>query len=426
MNDSKQPWNRFLAIHRRVAGASLALVIALLPAVVATISAQAQTFTLLYSFTGGADGANPSARVVRDSKGNLYGTTVNGGNPGCFVGAGCGTVFKLDATGKETVLYSFTGGADGANPTGGLARVHGDLFGATPLGGATGHGTVFKLDTAGKEAGKETVLHSFTGAGGDGSSPDTGGLVRDKQGNLYGTTVNGGGNSYCSLGCGTLYKIDTSGNEIVLYSFTGTGGDGSSPGSRLVRDKQGNLYGTTLWGGAHSSGTVFMVDTTGHETVLYSFTGAGGDGNNPVAGVVRDVKGNLYGTTAFGGAYGNGTVYKLDTTGKETVLYSFTGGADGAVPRGELVLAHGDLYGTANRGGDLGCSGGGCGTVFKLDRTGKQTVLHTFTLTDGGYPAAGLLRDQQGNLYGTAFGGGNPACQTGFGGCGTVFKLAPQ
>src|SRR2546427_770564 len=259
MNESKQPRNRFLAIRRRVAGGSLALAIALLPAVVATISAQAQTFTLLYSFTGGSDGANPYARVVRDSKGNLYGTTVNGGNPGCYVGAGCGTVFKLDATGKETVLYSFTGGADGANPSGGLARVQGDLYGATPLGGATGHGTVFKLDTAGKEAGKETVLHSFTGAGGGGSTPATG-------------------------------------------------------------------------------------------------------------GVVRDVKGNLYGTTAFGGAYGNGTVYKLDTTGKETVLYSFTGGADGAVPRGELVLAHGNLYGTANRGGDLGCSGGGCGTVFKLDR----------------------------------------------------------
>src|SRR5881409_1981935 len=186
MNDSKQPRNRFRAIHRRVVDASLVLAIVLVP-VLATSSSQAQTFTVLYSFTGAPDGANPYARVVRDSKGNLYGTTVNGGNPGCYLGAGCGTVFKLDATGKETVLYSFIGREDGANPSGGLARVHGDLYGTTPLGGATGDGTVFKLDTAGRDAGKETVLHSFTLAGGDGSTPDIGGLVRDKKGNLYGT-----------------------------------------------------------------------------------------------------------------------------------------------------------------------------------------------------------------------------------------------
>jgi uncharacterized repeat protein (TIGR03803 family) len=278
---------------------------------------------------------------------------------------------------------------------------------------------VFKID----RTGKETVVHSFTG-GTDGANPGVA-LARDKQGNLYGTTYYGGADFTCSLGCGTVFKVDTNGNESVLYSFAGTGGDGHYPYAGLVRDKQGNLYGNTQWGGAYSSGTVFKVDTNGHESVLYSFTGAGGDGNDPDGRLVRDVKGNLYGTTEFGGAFGNGIVYKLDITGKETVLYTFMGLADGAAPRGGLVRAHGKIYGTTSRGGDFGCSGGGCGIVFMLDKTGQETVLHTFTLTDGGYPAAGLLRDKLGNLYGTTTGGGNAGCQVGLNGCGTVFKLTP-
>jgi uncharacterized repeat protein (TIGR03803 family) len=361
---------------------------------------------------------------VQDAKGNLYGTTALGGNPGCYTDNGCGTVFKLDTTGKETVLYSFTGGSDGANPFGGLVRILGDLYGTTDLGGAYGGGTVFKLDTAGKNAGQETVLHSFGGAAGDGATPDIGGQVRDSQGNLYGTTLNGGTNFSCPPGCGTVFKVDTAGNETVLYSFAG-GNDGANPEAHLVRDMQGNLYGTTLWGGAHGWGTVFKVDTLGNETVLYSFNGTGGDGENPLGGLVRGSKGNLFGTTSFGGAYGNGTVFKVDTTGNETVLYSFTGGADGGVPRAGLLRAQGNFYGTTKVGGDLGCSSVGCGVVFKVDATGNETVLHAFTLTDGAYPDAGLIRDKQGNLYGTTLGGGNVGCQPGLGGCGTVFKLTP-
>jgi uncharacterized repeat protein (TIGR03803 family) len=279
---------------------------------------------------------------------------------------------------------------------------------------------VFKLD----RTGHETVLHAFLG-GSDGATPDTGTLVRDKLGNLYGTTISGGGSINCLGGCGTVFKVDSAGNETIIYSFTGTGGDGSSPDSRLTRDKLGNLYGTTLWGGSRSNGTVFKLDTAGKESVLYSFSGTNGDGNNPLGGVVPGARGSLYGATTFGGAYGFGTVFTVDSTGTETVLYSFTGLADGGVPRGGLLRARGVLYGTTNRGGDPQCSGAGCGVIFKIDSAGKETVLHTFSLVDGGYPDAGLTRDKDGNLYGTTNGGGVPACDPGRNGCGTVFRLTP-
>src|SRR5271157_5652562 len=369
MNRRAQHRSWILGIHGRAAGAALALAMMLVPAVLAPGSAQAQTYTesVLHSFPGSPDGANPYAGLVRDAQGNLYGTTVNGG------AQAKGTVFKVDATGNETVLYSFTGaGGDGASPTGLLVRdAQGNLYGTTVFGGASGKGTVFKVDATGNE----TVLYSFTGAGGDGANPEAG-VVQDAQGNLYGTTAYGGAGN-CSngsfYGCGAVFKVDTTGNETVLYSFTGTGGDGAEPAG-LVRDGQGNRYGTTSAGGdlacraPAGCGTVFKVDTTGNETVLSSFTGTGGGGAEP-AGLVRDAQGNLYGTTVFGGAYGNGTVFKVDTTGNETVLYSFTGtSGDGANPEAGVVQdAQGNLYGTTNMGGDLACASvHGCGTVFKL------------------------------------------------------------
>jgi len=244
--------------------------------------------------------------LVPNSNGNLYGTTSQQG------AYGYGTVFKLDSTGKETVLYSFTGtSGDGANPYAGLARdAKGNLYGTTYYGGLEscnniGCGVVFKLDTTGKES----LLHTFTGTEGDGANP-SGGLVRDAKGNLYGTTR-------FSAGGGIVFKVDATGKETVLYAFSGHA-DGDEPfNGTLVRDGRGNLYGTTLLGGdlacslGYGCGTVFQVDTTGKETVLYNFTGTGGDGENPMAGLVRDTKGNLYGTTAYGGAYGYGTVFKL-------------------------------------------------------------------------------------------------------------------
>ena len=277
---------------------------------------------MLYSFSGGTDGAEPYAGVVMDAAGNLYGSTDFGGNLNCneWEGFGCGTVFKLNKADDETVLYSFGGAPDGAKPYAGV--------------------------------------------------------VMGAAGNLYSTTFNGG-NVTCAntSGCGTVFMLDITGKEKVLYNFSGAP-DGANPEAGVVMDAAGNLYGTTFFGGASGDGTVFKLDTAGKETVLYSFSGTP-DGANPVGGLVMDVAGNLYSTTFNGGnvtctnASGCGTVFKLDTTGNETLLYMFSGGADGAYPTGGLVMdAAGNLYGTTFEGGDLSCMfanmGLGCGTVFKL------------------------------------------------------------
>ena len=368
--------------------------------VVATPSAaQAdKTFTVLYSFKGsGTDGAFPYAGLVRDTAGNLYGTTAFGG------AFGAGTVFKLDPAGVETVLFSFNGGSDGKYPSAGLVRdAAGNLYGTISDGGAFGRGAVFKVDATGTKS----VLYSFRGGATDGQLPYAG-LVGDATGNLYGTTFGGG-----ALGRGTVFKLATTGVETVLYSFKG-GADGKYPFAGLIRDASGNLYGTTFYGGASGQGTVFKLDTTGAETVLYAFK-RGADGQGPYAGLVRDPTGNLYGTTFYGGASGQGTVFKLDTTGVETVLHSFTGPSDGAQPYAGLVRdAASNLYGTSQNGGFFGF-----GTVFRLDTTGKMTVLHHFAEgPDGQKPYAGLVRDAASNLYGTTSQGGAL-------GLGTVFKLS--
>ena len=408
-----------LVTRLRAVSVGLAVAMVLVPAV----AAQAQTLTVLYSFTGGADGGYPvdNGSLVRDAAGNLYGTTVYGGTGGCNTGydSGCGTVFTVDTTGKETVLYSFTGiRGDGEYPSGGLVRdAAGNLYGTTDDGGAYGCGSVFMVD----KTGKETVLYSFCSAQNDGTYPGAG-LLRDAAGNLYGTTAKGGASN-----AGTVFKLDKAGKQTVLHSFTG-GADGGVPYAGLIRDAAGNLYGTTAWGGTSDDGTVFKLDTTGKETVLHSFKGR--DGENPYGGLVRDAAGNLYGTTYDGGAYntgcwgegqeGCGVVFKLAATGKETVLHSFqappAGPEDGALPSAGLVRdAAGNLYGTTTYGGESPC---GCGTLFKVGKNGKETVLYTFTGgTDGGDPYAGLVRDAKGNLHGTAL-------ESGFGD-GTVFTLTP-
>jgi uncharacterized repeat protein (TIGR03803 family) len=371
--------------------------------------AQAKTFSVLYSFTGAADGANPWATLIRDGAGNLYGTTQAGGSNGV------GTVFELDASGAETVLYSFTGGADGGLPLAGLVRDEaGNFYGTTFFGGASacGCGTVFKLDPT---TGKETVLYSFTGYPVDGATPEAG-LVRDRVGNLYGTTSSGG-----AYGDGIAFKLDMTGKETRLHTFTG-GADGASSVGDLILDGAGNRYGTTFFGGGGEFGGVFKLNKTGKLTLLHTFTGTP-DGQQPHGGVIRDAAGNLYGTTSFGGAHGWGTVFKLDNTGKETVLYSFTEGADGGRTRGGSLVRDpaGNLYGTTFSGGSGSCQavfyGAGCGVVFKLNQAGKETVLHSFTGADGAQPRAGLLRDKAGNLYGTTTKGGAS-------GNGVVFKIA--
>jgi uncharacterized repeat protein (TIGR03803 family) len=384
--------------------------------------AHSYTESVLYSFAGAPDGANPySSGLVQDAQGNLYGTTAAGGDASCSgtIGTGCGIVFKLDTAGNEIVLHSFTG-PDGAVPYAGVVLdAQGNLYGTTLAGGANGVGTVFKVDANGNE----TVLYSFCAflnpaCNNNGGEPQAG-LVRDAQGNLYGTTIFGG-----AFDAGTVFELSTSGLETALYTFTGTGS--SVPQAGLALDAQGNLYGTTLNGGTHGGGTVFKVDPFGNQTVLYNFTQEEG----PYPGVVLDAQGNLYGVTGAGGTPsgcgggGCGTVFKIDAAGNESVLVNLAAQNGGWGPFGGLVLdAQGNLYGTTSGGhtADGGSSNcvDGCGTVFAIDTSGNYSVLYNFLGgADGSDPDAALVVDAQGNLYGTTRGGGAS-------GNGTVFKLTP-
>jgi uncharacterized repeat protein (TIGR03803 family) len=420
-------------------------------------AARAQTETVLYSFCtqGGSsctDGNAPVASVVLDHEGNLYGTTPSGG---AYRG---GVVFSLTPGGQETVLYSFCAQSnctDGWGPVAGVIfDPKGNLYGTTSDGGlyydacdGYGCGAVFKLTPAGQE----TVLDSF--AGYYGYDP-VAGVVFDQKGNLYGTTHSGG-----DYGGGVVFKLTPKGKEIVLYSFCAQGGyhctDGTNPNAGLVFDQRGNLYGTTYLGGdgvgceSYGCGVVFKLTPEGKETVLHSFCEQGDctDGNGPVAGVVLDQEGNVYGTTVHGGDYGYdvcpsgcGVAFKITPKGKETVLHTFcakTNCVDGANPSAALVFdGRGSLYGTTAIGGAYTSNWCyyGCGVVFKLNRKGKETVLYSFcaqtNCTDGATPDAGLTLDQKGNLYGTTQYGGayNPnVCSDMYGyyGCGAVFKLTP-
>ncbi|MGB9198564.1 MAG: choice-of-anchor tandem repeat GloVer-containing protein [Terriglobales bacterium] len=392
---------------------TLSMLAALLLAAVAT--ALGQTEAVLYSFVNVPDGAIPYyVTPVLDKQGNLYGTTMRGG------AYGYGTVFEVTSTGTETVLHSFNNdGTDGIYPYAGvILGKKGNLYGITTGGGAYGYGMVFELSPSGKE----TILHSFEFNGIDGFGPFSG-LVADKKGNLYGTTAYGGAH-----GDGTVFELTPSGTETILYSFEENGTDGFNPESTLIMDTENNLYGTTGNGGPYGYGTVFKLTASGSETILHSFEANGTDGIYPNAGLVFDKKGNLYGTTGTGGAYGYGTVFELAPSGAETILHSFNdNGTDGTNPEAGLVLGKkGALYGTTVSGGAL-CAPAGCGTAFELTAKGKESILHSFGATgDGYYPYGGVVLDKEGNLYGTTYDGGYDAGECAFfGGCGTVFKVTP-
>jgi uncharacterized repeat protein (TIGR03803 family) len=396
------------------AAVALALGVLLIPcATTGQQTTAGPVYTVLHAFQGNPDGQSPQAGVIRDSSGGLYGTTYLGGSNGA------GVVFKVSASGEETVLYDFTGGGDGGFSIASLIRdSSGNLYGTTLVSGANDEGTVFKLSPTGQE----TALWSFTG-GTDGALPH-GSLVRDRSGNLYGTTFSGGDVSCDTFGCGTVFKLTPSGQLTALHTFTGAP-DGANPVAGLFRDSSGNLYGTTPYGGDSSCGsfgcgTVFKLTPAGQLTALHTFTGAP-DGVYPNAGLVRDASGNLYGTTYGGGTYGPGTVFKVTAAGQQRVLYSFTGSTDGQYPYSTLVRdSRGNLYGTTFQGGAYGF-----GVVFKLSPSGHESVLYSFTGgTDGGNPYAGLTRDSSGNLYGTTFVGGDLSCNAPSG-CGTVFELTP-
>jgi uncharacterized repeat protein (TIGR03803 family) len=422
------------AVLPLLSSAALPVAIAVLVLLCGNLSAHGQTFTVLHTFAGSGDGAEPAAGMIRDSNGNLYGTTKIGGS------FGFGTVFEINVDGKETVLHSFWGG-DGVWPFASLIRDQAGNFYGTAWDGGTleggegvchhGCGSVFKLDTTGKS----TLLHGFTG-GTDGAAPW--GVIRDSNGNLYGTTQGGG-----SFASGTVFKINADGRETVLHAFTGSATDGSEPDGGVVRDKMGNLYGTTFYGKGTGCpqgtgcGTVFKVSPDGKETLLYNFTG-GTDGAYPEGPLVLDSAGNLYGVASAGGSatctngfqQNCGVVFKVDKNGKEAVLHAFGKSGDGIQPKGPLLRDKaGNLYGVTSYGGlrQTKChNNNGCGTIFKVDADGHETVLYSFPGdgTYGEYANGGLVMDEAGNLYGTMYEGGDLSCPI-YGGCGLVFKLTP-
>jgi uncharacterized repeat protein (TIGR03803 family) len=380
-----------------------ALTLAFLSALVLTAvrSVQAQTETVLYNFTNGSDGGSPGSRLTSDGKGNFYGTTYKGG-------LGFGTVFELSPDGiggwNESVLYSFTGAADGGNPFDSYVTFDsaGNLYGTAYYGGADGHGVVFELSPQGASW-SETVLYSFTS--GSNSNP-VDGLIFDPKGNIYGTTHQTGGTA------GYVFELSLAGHnwtEQVIY----TAASGSYAG--LAMDVSGNIFGTT-------SSTVFELSPNGggwNSAVLHTFDG-GKDGSNPDGTPVLDQAGNLYGTTDDGCETSCGTLYKL-TLGKkgwtEKILHHFTGHKkDGVNPETIVFDTAGNIYGSTVEGGKAGV-----GTVFELVApVGKgayeERVLWSFNETDGSEPGPVILVG--GNLYGAAALGGST-------GGGVVYEVTP-
>ncbi len=377
--------NRFFfsvfSMARPASFAALSLALTVLSCLFASPQAQAQTLTVLHSFIG-PEGVNPTYGLVRDSAGNLYGTTFYGGIfRNCDNELGGGTVYKIEPSGKTTTLHDFNNGTDGCFPLSTLAiDSAGNLYGAAL-------NNVFKIDSAGNF----TTLFDFPNPA-DGNQPQ-GTLLRDLRENLYGTTSLGGiEGCQFNLGCGTVFKLDASGKETVLYAFTG-GADGAGPVAGVIRDAAGNLYGTATNGGdlacQNGCGVVFRIDTTGKQTILHTFTG-GADGQWPATPLVRDSAGNLYGVTGSGGDLncgmphlGCGAVYKVTPNGKKGILYAFKAGSDGRHPTGGLARdSAGNLYGTTAYGGDAH----NYGIVFKLDNCGHEIVLHRFNNNEGSQP----------------------------------------
>jgi uncharacterized repeat protein (TIGR03803 family) len=400
----------------------------------------ASTETVLYSFAGGSsDGSVPLAGLVSDKVGHLYGTTSTGGNSNAcgIFGGSCGVVFELHrAAGgwTEKVLYIFQGGADGGTPYGGLVRdAKGNLYGTTFVGGASGNGTVFELVRGSGGTWTETVLYSFAG-GTDGAEPRAGLLLKGNT--LYGTTSLGGTGTACGIfggPCGTVFQLKRANGvwtESVLYSFGGST-DGGLPYGGVVLDKAGNLYGTTSQNGPTGYGTVFELSPGNSgwtETTLYSFTG-GSDGKVSYGGVVLDAHGSLYGTTSQGGDGGGGTVFQMKSGSGGwtlTTLHAFTGSPDGNYSEAGLVQKGNAFYGTTFGGGTGSACGpfGGtpCGTVFKVSRaknTWNEEIMYSFLGgSDGALPSSGLIVNQEGNLFGTA-------AYAGTAGQGVVFEIHP-
>ncbi len=397
--------------------------------VLAPCTLAAGTFQNLYSFTGGNDGWSPQAGLVGDGSGNFYGTTAGGGTDRC------GTVFELSpnsgGTWSENVLYSFTCGSDSMQPTDSLVfdqagNLYGTAFGQS---GYNRYGNVFELVYQKDGSWSFKVLYSFAG-GNDGAYPRAG-LVFDATGNLYGTTSSG---SVSGLGLVFQLQPAGHGawKEKVLHRFAG-GSDGDTPLAALTFDSAGNLYGTTEFGGGlppcGSCGTVFQLTPQQNGNwkyqVIHRFRGT--DGSYPFASVILDAQGNLYGTTVQGGPKGAGTVFELmkgqNGHWKIKSLHNFgLNPLTGEYPLAGLLFdASGNLWGTTLSGGNLGCEGG-CGVVFELTPDGQghwgESVAHAFVGNPGYAPVGTLISDTSGHPYGTTEGDGKLTF-------GSVYEITP-
>jgi len=409
---------------------STTLALALLAFAAPLANAQFE-ITVLHTFVGSPDGTNPSP-LIRDRKGNLYGTAQAGGGNNNNCEFGCGMVYKIDSAGNLINLYSFTGGNNGGYPVAALARdADGNLYGTTQGLGTFNLSVVFKLAPDGTET-------SFVPPPSIGSLDSP--VALDEKGNLYGMEPYGGtpncGWDRQGLGCGTLFKMTPHGKFTIIHNFNGT--DGMYPESGLVRDSKGNFYGATVFGGIRACqgggngrvnepgcGTIFKVDVHGKYTVLRTFTGHK-DGSSPL-GLIIDSEDNLYGIATGGGdlkdyRYGGGTIFKLDTkTGVFSVLFTFTPNAPGSNPFVANLLARdskGNLYGAPWFGG-----ANNTGFLFRLDKKGNYTDLFDFdVLIDGrnqdGFLPMGIVLGAVGDFYGGMFEGGSS-------GLGTVFHIMP-
>jgi uncharacterized repeat protein (TIGR03803 family) len=383
--------------------------LALAMCAVASAASALPTYQTLYSFAGASDGANPQSGLVMDAAGNLYGTTPQGG------ASNLGTLFKLAPDGTFTLLHTFKGGRDGAAPTGAALTLgaRGTIYGMTVNGGLANGGTVYRFRN-----GEMKVLHSF-GLGNDGYWPSSG-LLPQPDGSLVGIT-NAGGGSGCSSshGCGTIFRLAPDGTETILHAFAGGTGDGSGPVGTPVRDLAGNLFGTTYYGGQVNKGAVYRIATDGAASLLYSFINPA---TYPNQGLAIDKRGNLFGTTQqYLGAY-TGAVFKIDTQSQESIVLDFSKGPGNGTGNVGLLPDKGELYGTLTKGGGNqtgDCNfAGGCGAFFVIDPKRQQiTVLHGFGGSDGLYPSAGVITDGRGNYYGTTSSGGAA-------GNGTIFKIS--
>jgi uncharacterized repeat protein (TIGR03803 family) len=383
------------------------------------VARDAASYKLLYSFKGSPDGASPLSGLV-NLNGTLYGTTLNGssnycaqscGSNGCYLG--CGTVFTVDASGTESVIYNFNGNfnnaGDGSWPFAGLTALHGLLYGTTAGSGAHGDGTVFRVSASGKEK----VLYSFAG-GSDGQDPEA--TLISVKGTLYGTTVYGGGSGCGGTGCGTVFSVARNGSEHVLYAFQG-GNDGYRVFAPLTY-LNGKFYGATLQGGGtgcggNGCGTIFELTPSGSENVIYSF-GNGASGAFPNG--LTAVNGVFYGTTEGGGSRSSGTFFSVTPSGSLQFLYSFKDIPDGNLPGATLLYHKRLFYGTTVGGGTSGN-----GTVFSISKAGAENVLYSFQGgSDGAAPQAAVTAVKS-NVYSTTYKGGGTGC--GGYGCGTAFRV---